>query len=28
VTGKTYVGDVLVCEADFRATLVDAQDSI
>lgn len=24
VTGKTYVGEVLVCEADFRATLVDA----
>ena len=27
VTGKTYVGDVLVCEADFRATLVDANQS-
>lgn len=24
VSGKTYVGDVLVCEADFKATLVDA----
>ncbi len=27
VTGKTYVGEVLVCEADFRATLVDANQS-
>lgn len=24
VSGKTYVGEVLVCEADFKATLVDA----
>lgn len=27
VEGKTYVGDTLVCEADFRATLVDANQS-
>ncbi len=27
VTGKTHVGEVLVCEADFSATLVDANQS-
>ena len=27
VSGKTYVGDTLVCEADFKATLVDANQS-